>query len=595
MSESKQSRANIIEFRKSFRRARLDFVRRHGICAYDQAQALYVCGRTGEEVVVTDAFPGQARKAPIEQVIESLSNGWLANRRNFKSDDSDLELELVAGVYAAFLPEVGFDYTIEFDLTEAADRPVRCWRVDGAGKASKLIVPSDEGTFHAQSGTFHDLRAGWRWLISSYAKDGRLRTEEVERGYFIGVRKGMPGDTDPAARDDEELEHAFSAHVNYGFDVLEFIGSTEAQKYPFQNETASTWLGEYAAPVAQGVIDMFVLANTDYFKDVVMELCETKECTLRFEDIDEQLVGHLGRGELSIRLDLGELMLRGIHTGRTFCGIAQDFIGPHADDLFEATVLLESLVAKLGRYDLSITDGCILTVKDGSTSAQWNMLNLVGQQHEGSYVDGVLRLMGFDPETGDKLPAHHNLESCSICHRPARIDKLIRPKQLIGRMNDELTHIDLGDHTVYYTASCDIHSVPITGLEPSRLTELEALCQKHQKDAITRLISHSRDVEDVSELFIGYDMGSLLLEAGRVRTLIESQELSGFDACHAYGLFPDALLLSRRALNHAERARAETNARERLEALYPDRIIALKVARTIDLTKMALGKVEWTQ
>ena len=35
--------------------------------------------------------------------------------------------------------------------------------------------------------------------------------------------------------------------------------------------------------------------------------------------------------------------------------------------------------------------------------------------------------------------------------------------------------------------------------------------------------------------------------------------------------------------------------REKGEALYPDRIIALKVARTIDLTKMALGKVEWTQ
>ena len=98
-------------------------------------------------------------------------------------------------------------------------------------------------------------------------------------------------------------------------------------------------------------------------------------------------------------------------------------------------------------------------------------------------------------------------------------------------MSDELTHIDVGDHTVYYTASCEIHSVPITGLEPSRLAKLEAICQKHQQDAITRLISHGPDVEDVSELFIGYDVGSLLLEAGRVRTLIESKKLSGFDEC----------------------------------------------------------------
>ena len=69
----------LIEFERVFD-ARLDFVRRHGICAYDQAQALCLWTnwrRSRRHRCVS----GQAEGAN-QQVIESLSKGWLANRRH---------------------------------------------------------------------------------------------------------------------------------------------------------------------------------------------------------------------------------------------------------------------------------------------------------------------------------------------------------------------------------------------------------------------------------------------------------------------------------------------------------------------------------
>ena len=40
----------------------------------------------------------------------------------------------------------------------------------------------------------------------------------------------------PADRPDPELEHAFSKYVDYGFDTIEFIGSSVADDYPFAGE-----------------------------------------------------------------------------------------------------------------------------------------------------------------------------------------------------------------------------------------------------------------------------------------------------------------------------------------------------------------------
>ena len=45
------------------------------------------------------------------------------------------ELERVSGLYARFLPEVGYDFLFEFDHS-SPEKPVNCWRVNASGEAT---------------------------------------------------------------------------------------------------------------------------------------------------------------------------------------------------------------------------------------------------------------------------------------------------------------------------------------------------------------------------------------------------------------------------------------------------------------------------
>ncbi|MEE2756187.1 MAG: hypothetical protein VYA30_05985 [Myxococcota bacterium] len=588
----------VIQFRKSFRRKRLEFVREHGICSYDQAETLYICRNTGREIVITDAFFSGEQSESVEILLNSLKTIWWPGRLGFKSDEDGLDLAPIAGVYARFLPEVGFDYTIEFSAIEDTEQPVRCWRVDGRGKAAKLKAPLNEGMFHGQTGTFYQLRSGWRWLCSELTKDGHLRVEEVESGYYIGVRRGVPGDPDPAARIDEQLEAAFSQTHDYGFDLLEFIGSQQAALYPFQSERYHTWLNEFTEPVRSGEIDLFALVRSASFEATVLELCDIKGCEVDLQSNDDQFIGLIRQGPVSIELDLGRLLIRGIHTGRTLSRTANDFVGPHIDDLVDANSLFEALRQRLSQYRLEIEGKTTLVINDGEqTLGTWNLLGFVGQQtgvgHD--YVDGILRLMGFDPDTGSRLQRQHSLDSCPVCGREAQISKLIRPARRLGRIDESIASIKLGEHLVYYTTACQFHSTPVDGTHLNDLDALEAAYKASQENAVTTVI-HQESIDNGSaEMVIGFDAGSLLLEPGRIHALRSFLNLPEAESCHAYGLYPDALLLAPKSLTIDERRRATSLAQEYLEKLYPERVVPLDVGREISLNIPPLGTVEWQQ
>ena len=62
-----------------------------------------------------------------------------------------------------------------------------------------------------------------------------------------------------------------------------------------------------------------------------------------------------------------------------------------------------------------------------------------------------------------------------------------------------------------------------------------------------------------------------------------------------YGLYPDALLISRSPLSAAQRKRAILRARERIEPLFPHRIRRLDIARRAVFDKEPIGEMSWQQ
>ena len=172
--------------------------------------------------------------------------------------------------------------------------------------------------FHAQTGTFFNLRAGWRALTIAHASHNELVVNTVESGYVIGVRRGDPTFDNPAERQDQELEHAFSKYVDYGFDTIEFIGSSVAEDYPFAGERYAEWLGNAVGQIGSGTIELFVLASSEAFISVIDEVCDQRAIGFQHANSHESLRGSLSLGLLSIELDLGTIFLRTIHTGRSF-------------------------------------------------------------------------------------------------------------------------------------------------------------------------------------------------------------------------------------------------------------------------------------
>ena len=203
-------------------------IRENGLETFDQGYLLYQ-GLNGEQdVLIQDAFLPAVDAVNVAEFLSHLTNDWWQSRRSFTPADDDSPRLAVAGLYARYVPEAGVDYLFEFaNDEESGDGPIDCWRVDPTGRAARLSLPTDEEMFHGQTGAFFNVRAGWKSLISTYAQEGILVVEDVERGYVIGVRGRDANYDDPMTRPDPELEAAFSRYVDYDFDVVEFLGSSD--------------------------------------------------------------------------------------------------------------------------------------------------------------------------------------------------------------------------------------------------------------------------------------------------------------------------------------------------------------------------------
>jgi hypothetical protein len=584
--------------RDDFVRQRLELVRTHGPEAFDQAHVLYLCPSCGHAVVVRDGFYGSRPEGPFPAFLARLTGGWWQARQRLQAActkcGAEGPLPAAAGFYAHYLGEVGFDYGVEL-------RPAgveRCWRMDARARVAFLRVPADEGDFRDQTGTFFDLRAGWRWLLGKHHEHGALVLAEVQTGYVIGVRHGVPGE-DPAERYDPELEEAAAAWSGAEFDVLEFLAGEQAEGYPFHGERYAEWLGEGAGEIDAGRTELFVLADSSQFLEAIEDMAARRGIAVEWVDPEENLKVAFHHGDLRLEASFAYPLLRSLHTGRTFVDGSRAFYLPLLDALDDAHDLIETVRAEIDEaYEVGVEDGTVLVIRgpDGEVG-RWNLMAVVGRQSfRGAEGTGtLLRFLGYDREAGRFMPRGAALDACPACGQPARVGKVIRPLDLLGVDPRMLVGMPIGQHLVYYTLECPLHATPVEPGPGRDLAALEAAYRAGLDEATGTLIE-ARSIELPGEaeawLLVGFDAGSLVLEPSRLRAALAAAGLPDEGERYVYAFFPDALVVSEGALDGPARHAARLTAMEAVLPRFPARSWPLDVARPVKLLEPARGRFE---
>ena len=291
--------------------------------------------------------------------------------------------------------------------------------------------------------------------------------------------------------------------------------------------------------------------------------------------------------------------MRTIHTGRSFASGIRDFLLPSLDALEAGDDLYKMLCSRIPDYKISVEDGSVLKISDPRTNQEigrWNVFSLSGlsQEHGQGFADSALRFLGFDPETGLVTTEGLNLEQCSVCQSPARVGKVIRPTAALGIDPRRLLGVPVGDHTVYFTLECPQHVLPISPQPNLSISDLEEAYRSNIDDATFSVVSHRElDPDLPATIIVGYDAGSLILEPGRIRALMDALGVPYLGTVSLYGFFPDALVIADRNLTGAECRTVRNWAQEAIEPIYPTRLWSLDVSRQADLDQAPIGQVEF--
>lgn len=574
---------NLVDrFRDRFIADRRALIADSGAEAFDQAQVLYVCADSGQTLIVSDAFGSVGRGAAVD-LIEQVRQSWWVQRQRYRPDVPDTRFEAVAGLYARYLGEVGFDWIIGFHGEEAQ----AAWRVPAQGPATRLALPTDELMFRDQTGTFLDPRAGWRALVAEHLESGEPVVYEVQSGYLIGARAGIEGDLDPAAREDEELMSHFSRWDPRDYDVLELLNAPDADLLGLVGGRYTEWLPEPARPV-----DLFALADSTALVECVVDLAGVRQVAVQVLDGGERL--WLSRGPIGVAVDLGGPLLRCLHGGRSFVDGARAFFLPTITAVDEAYDLLEVLRRRVEQHAVRVEHGRTLLITDaaGQQVGQWNLLGLAGRQtaHGEDGVAELLAFLGYDPVTRRFAIREDRLDRCPVCDGAARVEKVVRPTALLGVDPRTLAGVVIGDHVVYYTLVCPHHAVPLDPAPGRDLSVLEAAYQAGLS-AAEQVISQVDRTPD-GLLIVGYDVGSLVLAPARIKAVLEALVQPTTGRPIGYGFVADAVFVAPKPLEGAALAAARQLAEDAVRGRFVGRDFPLDVARRLDLDDVeAIGQV----
>lgn len=580
-------------FRTAFFDARKTLIAEHGLDAFDQAQVLYVCGNTGKKVVIRDSFAVSRGHGGALAFVQALSEGWWKTRQAFTGEaEPGSDLQPVAGLYARYLPEVGFDYTLEFD----GNGPARAFRMNARGKVWPLAVPADDGMFHDQTGTWFSVRAGWRHLVKQSQASGRMQVGEVQGGYLIGVRPGVPGDPNPADRDDPELEAVFGTYDPSDYDTLEFLNGPDAAELPFAGERFDEWLDEVEAmSAAAGQIELFALAESSAFLSCVEDVAKELGVAVAWIDPQGDLRVAFVRDEIRVECAFAEHFLAALHTGRSFVEGAQAAYGPTVQAVADAAELVVVAREALVGHTVTVETGVVLVVRDraGDPVARFNLLGLAGRQtFNGTAAHAAfLRYIGWDAEQQRFVRRGEALDVCPVTGAPARVGKVVRPTAGLGVDPRTLVGMDLGAHIVFFTQESATHTTPVEPGPGLDLGTLELAYREGLDGAVTRLVGLAK-IESIW-ILCGFDVGSLVIEPGRVKALLAAVGGPQTGSVTAWASNPDVLVVSPTPLEGTARARARAEAQVQVATHFAGRSYALDLTRTIDLDAAeAVGQVE---
>jgi hypothetical protein len=612
-------------FRRAFHQQRLTLVREYGVEAYDQGEVLYRCGACGSPTVVRDAFYGREPSGPVEVFSAALAERWFSARASLRIDackkcGATGAQAAVRALYAHALPEVGFDVAWEVEPAgllmrevDPEDAPVaavtRCWRMDGRGKVTRIPPARSELDFRDQTGTFFDLRAGWRALIGVFQRQtgerqGTTVIAEVQSGYVIGVRTGKPGDPNPEARHDPHLEAHFGQFERRTYDMLEFLGRMDPASTPFVGELYDEWIGEAAPAVAAGALELFILADSSEFLACIEDFCAHRGVAVEWIDPEADLRVAFHLDDLRLEAAFAYPFLRTLHTGRTFHAGARLFYAPIVTALEDAADILEIVRQEVdaNAFAIEVVDGALLRIREiagGREVGRWNLMTIAGRlafrSQEG--VSALLNLLGYDRTARRFRPVRVSLTHCPLCGEPARIGKVLRPTALADVDRATLVGADVGEHFLYFTHECPVHSTPVQPGPGRSLTALEAAWEAGQ-DAALLVLVEARPLSlggVASALLVGFEVGSLVLEPARLKRALERVEHEGVPVegtVMAYAFFPDALIVSAAPLSASARRDARLVALEAVQPRFPARIWPLDVARKVPLPAEGRGEVE---
>jgi len=154
-----------------------------------------------------------------------------------------------------------------------------------------------------------------------------------------------------------------------------------------------------------------------------------------------------------------------------------------------------------------------------------------------------------------------------------------------------LAGVEIGDHFVHYIVECPQHAVPIQAAPDRGVAELETAYREGLESAEIKVLG-TRKLGHQRSLFVGFDIGSLVLEPACLMSVLEAAEMPSEGERFVYAFHPDALVVATRALDERDRAAARLASAEAVSPLFPDRTWPLDVFRKVRLDGPPRGRVE---